>query len=361
MNQETALFEAKLELTPPHVLFFPSFDARHKYGLLKLIEGLIVDIYHMSDVIPCVAQPTESERTDAEGQVQLQTYSSHLAKNLEIEKLKQEIIYSVHKTMQEANTYVKDFNIYSYLWVEDRNKVLERFLKYGKVMTSRSDYAEFHENLPDEHIPVLDDFKKQIDFFLELYEEVAKIGTYQQFSGWLMVDMRSFKHTILNMICKWSNTFKQYLVQQVEGRLQELDDFIVSSTAVLRMEATEDDFETLLKILSVITQIKEREVETDNMFEPLKEVVALLKTYNEDFNEAVYNQFVELPDKWLGVKKTALQVRQAIAPIQAYQVDLIRKRISLFDFRCKLYRDQFRKLPVSAIAVNNFLFLTGSF
>jgi dynein heavy chain, axonemal len=351
MNQEAALFDAKLELTPPHVLFYPSFDARHKYGLLKLIESLIIDIYHMSDVIPCVAQPPNEDRTDADGQVYLQSYASHLTKNLEIEKLKQEITYSVQKTMQEANAYVKDFNIYSYLWLEDRNKVLEFFLKYGKVMTTRLDFIQSDEDLPEEQAPTLDDFKRQIDFFLDLYDEVAKIKTFQQFSGWLMVDMRSFKHTILNTICKWSNAFKQHLVQQVEGRLQELEDFIVSSTAVLKMEATEEDFETLLKILSVITQIKEREVVTDNMFEPLKEVVALLKTYNEDFNEAVYNQFVELPDKWLGIKKTALQVRQAIAPIQAYQVDLIRKRISLFDFRCKLYREQFRKLPVSVLSV----------
>jgi dynein heavy chain, axonemal len=116
---------------------------------------------------------------------------------------------------------------------------------------------------------------------------------------------------------------------------QELENFISTSTNTLRLEATEEDFETLLKILSVITQIKEREVETDNMFDPLKEVVALLKTYNVDFS-----------DKWLGIKKSALQVKQNITAVQAYQVDLIRKRISLFDIRLKLYRDYFKKLPV---------------
>jgi dynein heavy chain, axonemal len=127
---------------------------------------------------------------------------------------------------------------------------------------------------------------------------------------------------------------------------QELENFISTSTNTLRLEATEEDFETLLKILSVITQIKEREVETDNMFDPLKEVVALLKTYNVDFSDNVANQFAELPDKWLGIKKSALQVKQNITAVQAYQVDLIRKRISLFDIRLKLYRDYFKKLPV---------------
>ena len=135
--------------------------------------------------------------------------------------------------------------------------------------------------------------------------------------------------------------------------LQELEEFSIECDEVLGLEAAEEDFPTLLKILSVLNKIKERETATDNMFEPLKATVDLLKTYNVEFNETVYKQFTELPERWLHMKKTAQKVREKIAPAQAYQVDLIRKRISLFDIRMKLYRDGFKKLPCFKVPCKN--------
>lgn len=41
----------------------------------------------------------------------------------------------------------------------------------------------------------------------------------------------------------------------------------------------------------------------------------------------------------------SLTTKQAVAPLQATQVNMIRKRIALFDIRQNLYRDQFKKMP----------------
>lgn len=35
-------------------------------------------------------------------------------------------------------------------------------------------------------------------------------------------------------------------------------------------------------------------------------------------------------------------MKQNIAPMKAYQVDLIGKRVALFELRCKLYREDFK-------------------
>lgn len=42
----------------------------------------------------------------------------------------------------------------------------------------------------------------------------------------------------------------------------------------------------------------------------------------------------------------ALTTKQAVAPLQANQVNAIRRRIQLFDIRQSMYRDQFKKLPL---------------
>lgn len=49
---------------------------------------------------------------------------------------------------------------------------------------------------------------------------------------------------------------------------------------------------------------------------------------------------------WNKVKKMALNMKQVVAPIQAYQVDLIGKRVMLFEARTKLYRTHFRNQSV---------------
>lgn len=58
----------------------------------------------------------------------------------------------------------------------------------------------------------------------------------------------------------------------------------------LKIELNKDDFEGLLKILSVLNTINEKQYTYDYMFDPLREVVDLLKQYNYDFKDIVLAQ-----------------------------------------------------------------------
>lgn len=53
----------------------------------------------------------------------------------------------------------------------------------------------------------------------------------------------------------------------------------------LKIELNKDDFDGLIQILSVLNTINEKQYIYDFMFEPLKEIVDLLKTYNYEFKE----------------------------------------------------------------------------
>lgn len=133
-------------------------------------------------------------------------------------------------------------------------------------------------------------FKEEIDKYGALYEEISKIDSYRIFSEWLRIDLNGFKQSLLNQISKWGYLFKKYLEDKVVNNLLELEKFIDESQQTLKLEATNEDFNTLLKILQVLTTIKDQEIQTDTMFEPLKAIVDLLKTYDRDFDEVVYNQ-----------------------------------------------------------------------
>lgn len=70
--------------------------------------------------------------------------------------------------------------------------------------------------------------------------------------------------------------------------LKELDEFIEEAEKGLNQPLVEGDYETLISVMGYLKRVKERQIETDNMFEPLKEIIELVKTYDMDFPEETY-------------------------------------------------------------------------
>ncbi|NXA57293.1 DYH17 protein, partial [Nothocercus julius] len=85
-----------------------------------------------------------------------------------------------------------------------------------------------------------------------------------------------------------------------------------------------------------------------SMFEPLKETIALLKTYGEEMPEEIHQQLhvggggrargrapcrvlsaaslQDLPEQWNNTKKLSFQVKQNVAPLQANEVNILRRK-----------------------------------
>lgn len=49
-----------------------------------------------------------------------QTYEEMISSETDIKEMKQEILLSVEKALEEASQFCRDFERYSYLWLEDR-------------------------------------------------------------------------------------------------------------------------------------------------------------------------------------------------------------------------------------------------
>lgn len=61
--------------------------------------------------------------------------------------------------------------------------------------------------------------------------------------------------------------------------------------------------------------------------------------------DEVYDQLQELPEKWNNLKKKATIVKQNVAPLQANEVNNIRKRAATFDVIQYQFRERFRQIP----------------
>lgn len=62
-------------------------------------------------------------------------------------------------------------------------------------------------------------FNIQIENWLSVFEDFEKLPNYHMINGWLLIDMRTFKHAILNECSKWINMFKEHLLNYVLDRL----------------------------------------------------------------------------------------------------------------------------------------------
>uniref|UniRef100_A0A803TFH7 Dynein axonemal heavy chain 17 n=1 Tax=Anolis carolinensis TaxID=28377 RepID=A0A803TFH7_ANOCA len=314
------LFEVRMELYKDELRYRPSLEMGAEQGLLEVIENLMNDIYEAATLIPRLAKKKPGYKV-----------SIYLTDNTaELIEMREEVAHIVISAMKQGEDYEDSFEKYAYLWMDDPHEFMQRFLTFGRALTPEELESHAEEYLP--HVaPTLEQFQLQIDTYEKLYEEVSKFENTKVFNGWLQSDCRPFKQALLNTIKRWSLMFKKHLIDHVTTSLQGLAAFMKEANAGLTKPVKEGDYDGLVEVMGHLMRVKERQVATDNMFEPLKQTIELLKLYGEEMPEEIHTQLHELPDQWNNTKKLSFQVKQNVAPLQANEVTIIRKKCQHFE------------------------------
>uniref|UniRef100_A0A803T9B7 Dynein axonemal heavy chain 17 n=1 Tax=Anolis carolinensis TaxID=28377 RepID=A0A803T9B7_ANOCA len=280
-----------------------------------------------------------SQYVDYVDEIVLDGYFKFVRKSLQF--LLSNMTIDVCCAMKQGEDYEDSFEKYAYLWMDDPHEFMQRFLTFGRALTPEELESHAEEYLP--HVaPTLEQFQLQIDTYEKLYEEVSKFENTKVFNGWLQSDCRPFKQALLNTIKRWSLMFKKHLIDHVTTSLQGLAAFMKEANAGLTKPVKEGDYDGLVEVMGHLMRVKERQVATDNMFEPLKQTIELLKLYGEEMPEEIHTQLHELPDQWNNTKKLSFQVKQNVAPLQANEVTIIRKKCQHFEMKQHEFREKFR-------------------
>lgn len=72
--------------------------------------------------------------------------------------------------------------------------------------------------------------------------------------------------------------------------MKELGEFIKVTDTGLSKTVEEGDYQGLVDCMGFLFAVKERQAATDEMFEPLKHTIELLKTYEQEMSEEVHQQ-----------------------------------------------------------------------
>lgn len=96
-----------------------------------------------------------------------------------------------------------------------------------------------------------------------------------------------------------------------------------------------------------MAEIREREPYADNVFKPLKDIVALLKTYNVEFEAQLVRNIEQLPMQWQQLKQQALAKHEALQDTRYYQQQRVTALIGLHTCHVQHFAKQFQRMPVS--------------
>uniref|UniRef100_A0A4W3K7X4 Dynein axonemal heavy chain 17 n=1 Tax=Callorhinchus milii TaxID=7868 RepID=A0A4W3K7X4_CALMI len=322
------LFEVRLELDESDTVFRPSLGIGSEF--YALMERLMNDVYNIVGLVPRLAKHHPRKR-----------YQIDLEEMADLSEMREDIMSQVISVMKMAADYESSFDSYSYLWVDDRSEFLDEFLMYGRVLTPE-EIESYGEGGVPQSPPTLEQFKNQIDLYEKIYDEVAKFESTKLFHGWFQLDCRPFRQSLLNVIKRWSLMFKQYLINHVTNSLSTLKTFIEETNDELTKPMKEGDLEGLIKVMGYLKSVKDRQMTTDHMFEPLRQTIELLNSYNEELPEEVHAQLHELPEQWNNTKKIALHCKHAVAPLQANEVNVIRRKCLRFEINQHGFRKKFK-------------------
>ncbi|OAF71285.1 Axonemal beta dynein heavy chain 17 [Intoshia linei] len=327
------LFTSNMELIAPDIVFTPALELDASNGFYDLIDMVIGDIYKQASCFSRLAK--HCGHAD---------YQTDVENNDHLSNIRQTLIDRVQDVMNRGCDYRNSFDNHSYLWIDDRQEFLKQFLLYNHVLTTEEIEAYADQSVP-ECPPTLDQFKEQVDNYERIYEEInTNVKPFVFFNGWFRIDSRRFKQGLLNLAKRWSHMFKQNLINYVTTSLNDLAEFIKKTDKGISVSVVEGDYNLLVDSMGYLMAVKERQSATDQMFEPLKQTIELLKTYNQEMPEEVHQMLQELPEQWNNTKKISIIVKQELAPLQANEVANIRKKTASFDVHQHEFRERFRKI-----------------
>ncbi|XP_061574307.1 dynein axonemal heavy chain 11 [Cololabis saira] len=348
LNQ-VPLLEAQLMLNGSRLTFYPSMGRDVGDGLYKLAEGLVGDVFKTSLNIRRVAAHLDRDN-----------YQDIMDGMLDLLDLRQKIMERVDNALKEVVTYQWKFDSYTHLWQADKAEVLCHFLRYGRVLTTE-DMEVCRADVLPETPPAIHNFKEQIDYYEDLYAEVCQLEDCRVFDGWLRVDIKFFKASLLNVIKKWSWVFKEHLLKYVTNSLDELQRFLQATMEGLSHPVAKGDHQGFVEVMSHLMAVRDKESGTDEMFEPLRDAIILLERNGMTIPQQFYCQMEELPEKWNETKKMALAVRHEVAPMQSAEVMVLRRRCMDFEVKQTKFREIFKATaPFSYNAVNPYISLEKS-
>jgi dynein heavy chain len=333
------ILEIQLDLKASKVVFSPDLgNSEKKNGLRDIVNSWIEDFYLIATLF---------KRLDTSNG----TYIKELQNNMHIQSCIANINDLLNANDEACIAFKETYENYSYLFITDLQSTFKAFL------------AEVGTELQAGHTEYdLQRFDEEITKYRKTQQDVSELKS-QVDIGWVRINPQPIKQALGTWASKWSFMFTQFLVDDVQHKLQNLYDFMGSAGIGLDQPVIATDKESLMAIMGHIRDVKKRMDTTKEMLHPIRACTSLLRkhgilldklkvgkyTEREDgkveIKDAVeiYDYLEQAPGDWDTLVNKAFAKKEVITPLQNAEVDNIKDEMEKFFLKIRAFRGEFRK------------------
>lgn len=349
------LIEIALELVAPEIVWVPEIrEGGSGNGIRVLFVSFLKGFMNVAPLV---------KRLDTgEGD-----YAQELEEDFYIRDAMSESLGLVLANEAELDKFHASFQRFEYLWKNDLQTTLHEFLEKNAVV--------MEDGSKDD--PELAKFDAEIARYKKIQEEIQALPVSATI-GWLKVDAKPIKQALGTWVTKWIFLYTHYLQNKVTKSLEELYEFVTASDSVLDIRlgdersaapaedeppaeapaegaegegeaaapaaakpSKEDSTKLLYEVMACIRDIRKRADRTDNMFDPLKATVALLRSHGIQMSDQIVKRLDEAPMSWRNIKKKMASKREGLALMQQLESAEVRRRSDAFGKKVEDFREFF--------------------
>eukprot|EP00397_Hematodinium_sp_SG-2012_P000031 GEMP01000031.1.p1 GENE.GEMP01000031.1~~GEMP01000031.1.p1 ORF type:complete len:4639 (+),score=1050.01 GEMP01000031.1:391-14307(+) len=185
------------------------------------------------------------------------TFYDRVAQDKEILKVVLLLTGSVQRTRHECETYLKQFDTFSWLWkysIDDK-------------------YKEFqHEG------PSLDEFEVKLRSFSQVDVLVDKLDPRKTVSALVLVTTNLAKN-LKDIATRWKETFSKELHSKARARLEALSEMVKNTQKRLNREVVSGDIDALGYVMQTLNEVRSKQSEIELEFGPITHMYAILDQY----------------------------------------------------------------------------------
>jgi dynein heavy chain len=279
-----------------------------------------------------------------------------VAENEEVRFYVHQIHTHIRANEEECNLFREPFIAHRDLWTVDIAASLSKFLASGPdyheakaLAAAGADQIEpaaaaaadtARARLRRE--PPLHAFDEKIAYYKGLQDAVALMPVSAT-RGWLKVDARPAKQALSTWVTKWMFAYTQHLQDAVLGCLAELDDLMREVSSGLNAEVEGDNVAQLTTAMWHLQNMKQANDEVDELFEPLRGIVSLLRKYHILVADETVSKLEKAPFEWEDTKKLGFFAKEGLVPLQSKQAEKIKREAEEFTRKVDDFAAAFKK------------------
>ncbi|CAN0161161.1 unnamed protein product [Scytosiphon promiscuus] len=319
------VIEINLDLVDSEVRFQPQIGfASNGKGIRDVVHSWVGSFFSIATLF---------KRLDNEG-----TYIREMQSDTEVQMLVA-ILNDALSDNDEACMQLKaQYDAFSYLWLTDMDAFFQEFEEDAIITT------ELGQRLTN---------LKKFEDAIKKYEGVqtsAKKLISPQDVGWLRVKVTPVKQALVTWSSKWVNMFTTHLQTTLVNKLASLDTFMKDISTGLDAEVPEgpEGKDNLMKVMKDISEVRKAMDTTQEMFEPLHQMIVMLKQHGVDVSgvqvaeKDVQDFLEEAPMSWDALVKKTFRKKEEILPMQMAEVDALKEELEGFFLAMRNFRNKFR-------------------